>query len=486
MKKRISLFLALLTLASAMTACASTPGETSADTTAAPQVTETTAPPETSPLDLLKELDFNGENFRITFPSRMADTSLYDYHICPAEETGDLLNDTSYQCYREVEELLGVDFQYFPQSPQTVVKDITSSLMGGEDAYDYIQIHSAWENFLSLIQAGALHNLKDIPHMNLDASYYYTTVNDQFSINDKLYFGFTNFLNNANMPLHMVFNKDLITSMKMELPYNAIFEGKWTYDKFHTYVNGAYADLNGDGKKDSFDRYGYANSTALSNYLVFGFNTSVVKRSDNGGYVPALQDEHLISAIQRVVNFTTSDPDAFHATNPNPDNAPHLFMRGNSLFSTTGTGLLDLRSIEDFDFGIAPYPKYDENQEQYTGYLALNPFGVPVTVTKLDKIGAVTEALSIISAEKMLPAYLDVYVERKVLRDKESVEVMRMMMESVFVDVSRYYDFAGGAITPVKLLSSIKDPSAIVSTLQSIEAQNTAKAEEFFKVFFEK
>jgi len=330
-----------------------------------------------------------------------------------------------------------------------------------------------------------LYNLKKIPYMTLDASYYYSNVNEQFVINDKLYFGFTNFMNNANTPLHMVFNKDLITSMQMELPYDAIFDGTWTYDTFHSYVSGAYADLNGDGKKDAFDRYGYANSTALSNYLVFGFNTSVVKRTENGGYIPALQDEHLISAVQRVVNFTTSDPDAFHASTPNPGNAPHLFMRGNSLFSTTGTGILDLRSIEDFDFGIAPYPKYDENQKQYTGYLALNPFGVPVTVTKTDKVGAVTEALSILSAEKMLPAYLDVYVERKVLRDKESVEVMRMMMENVFVDVSRYYDFAGGAITPVKLLGSIKNSSAVVSHLKSVESKTTAKAEDFFKVFFE-
>ena len=486
MKRTLALILAAL-LALPLAACGDTT-DTSTDTTSAdtPAVTETTAPPETTPLDALKGLNFGGEAFRITFPARLANTTLYDFHISPEEENGDILNDTSYQRYREVEELLGVKFQYAPQSEMVVVKDITSTIMAGEDAYDFIQIHSAWENFLPLIQVGALYNLQDIPHIQLDSANYYTSVNEQFAINGKLYFGFSNYMNNGNMPLHMVFNKDLMTSMKMELPYNAIFEGKWTYDMFLTYVSGGYADLNGDGKKDSFDRYGYANSSALTNYLVFGFDVSVVKRAENGAYTPALQDEHLVDSIQRVVNFVASNPDIYAGKTVDPDNAPHIFMRGNSLFSTTGTGLLDLRSIDTFDFGIAPYPKYDENQKQYTGYLALNPFGVPVTVTNIDKVGAVTEALSVISSEKMVPVYLDVYMERKILRDKESAEIMQMMMENVCIDVSRYYDFAGGAITPVKLLSSIKDPSAVVSTLKSIEEKNTAKAEDFFKVFFEK
>ncbi|MBE6561256.1 MAG: hypothetical protein E7662_09020 [Ruminococcaceae bacterium] len=483
MKRIICLLLSALFVLSAA-ACGTPDDQPTDDTETTAPVSEdtTTAPPETTPLDLLKDLNFDGADFRITYPANL-EGSMEDAYINASEENGDILNDSSYQRYREVEELLGVKFKYFPQSARTVLKEVNSTLIANEDAYDFIIIRSAQENFISQIQTGVLYNLLDIPHMNLDASYYYSTVNEQFVIHDKLFFGFSNYMNNGNMPLHMVFNKTLMTSMNMTLPYDAIFSGDWTFDLFHSYVSGASADLNGDGTLDPNDRFGYVNNT-LTNYMVFGFDVQVVKRTEKGDYVPALKGEHLINSLQLLVDFIKNDPDIYTNKTINPD-GPHLFMRGNALFTTTGTSMLDLRSIDSFDFGIAPYPKYDENQKEYTGNLVLNPFGVPAAATRVDMIGAVIEALSIISAEKMVPVYLDVYIERKILRDKESVEIMRMMMENVSVDVTRYYDFADGAITPRYLVSKITDPSAVVSYLQSIEASSTAKANDFFKVFFE-
>lgn len=483
MKRIICLLLAAV-LALPLAAC-ETPVDPPADdteTTAAVTEDTTTAPPETTPLDPLKKLNFEGADFRITYPTDLEGNE-QDGYINAVEENGDILNDTSYQRYRAVEELLGVKFKYFPQKDRTVLKEINSSLLGGIDAYDYLQIHSAHENFIAQIQTGVLQNLKDIPYLHLDADYYYSTVNEQFVINDKLFFGFTHYMNNGNMPLHMVFNKKLMTSMNMKLPYDAVFSGDWTFDLFRSYVTGAAADLNGDGKQDVNDRFGYVNN-ALTNYLIFGFDVQVVQRTEEGGYTPALKDEHLINSLQLLVNFIKNDPDIYTNKTINPD-GPHLFMRGNALFTTTGTSVLELRNIDSFDFGIAPYPKYDDNQKEYTGYLALNPFGVPASATRTDMIGAVIEALSIISEEKMVPAYLDVYMERKILRDKESVEIMQMMMKNVSIDVTRYYDFAGGVITPRYLVSKITDPSAVVSYLQSIEASSTAKANDFFKVFFE-
>ena len=160
-------------------------------------------------------------------------------------------------------------------------------------------------------------------------------------------------------------------------------------------------------------------------------------------------------------------------------------MRGDTLFSTSGTSALDLRSIEDFDFGIAPYPKYDENQKDYASYLALDQFSIPVTIGNPEKVGAVTEALAIVSEQEMKPAFLEVYVENKLLRDEESVRIAEMMMDNICMDVSRYYDFANGMITPVYLLNSIPDPTAVVSKLTSLEKSSNKMAGKFFEIFFD-
>jgi hypothetical protein len=284
----------------------------------------------------------------------------------------------------------------------------------------------------------------------------------------------------------MVFNKNLMNDLGMELPYDAVFSGDWTYDMFLSYGDGAATDLDGDGKLGPNDRFGYANNKGLANYMVFGFDITVVERGEDGTYVPALQNEKLISSIQKIVAFTTENPNNYIDVNIEPaDGGGHVFMRGNTLFSTTGTSVLDLRSIESFDFGIAPYPKMNESQQNYSNYLVLDPFCIPSTVKNTEKIGAVTEALAIVSEQEMKPAFLEVYVENKLLRDEESVQIAEMMMENICVDVTRYYDFANGAITPANLLGTITDAGAVVSKLTSLEKSANKMAGKFFEIFFD-
>jgi len=489
-KRTASLCLASLLLATSLAACG-TPAEIPDDQTTVPVAdttapAETTQPPETGPLDAMKELDFEGASYRIAYPEE-AKLTKYEWYIEPEEMTGDILNDTSLDRYRLVEETLNVVFSFHAQANKlTMTPQVAKTLQAGDDAYDLLQIHSSYDNMQSLIQSGLLYNLLTIPELTLDASYFYKDITESFIINEKLYYAVSSFCNSGRLPLHMVFNKKLMEDMNLELPYEAILSGEWTYDLFLQYVQDGYADLNGDGARTSDDRYGYANLSGLSNYMVFGFDVSVVERTENGAYTPALTDEKLVSAIQRIVEFKNSNNDAYN-TDVFPAAGEHMFMKGNALFSTTGTGALDLRSIDSFDFGLAPFPKYDENQKHYTNNLVPDPLAIPGTVPakRISMVGTVTEALAIASEELMLPAYLDVYVERKLLRDPESIEVARLILQDVCVDVSRYYDFAGGIITPVYLLNNLPSPTAVVSYLTSIGRKTAASAEKFFKIFYE-
>ncbi len=487
MKRTLTLILAGLLLMSAVSCGApaedTDPAASGDTTTVTPSAEEETAPEtEPSPLDALEGMNFDGEAFRIIFPAHFI-AGTYDKYLAPEEETGEIMNDTSLHRYFTIEDMLNVKFEYYPQTDTTAIKEALPTIVAGDDAFDLIQIGSAWENLISAIKQGALYNLLEMPYVNLDAHYFYGDVNEKFVINDQLYFAVSSYNNAGSLPVHMAFNKNLMTDLGMELPYDSVFSGDWTFDKFLTYVDGASNDLDGDGKLGADDRYGYANNTGLTNYMVFGFDITVVERGENGAYVPALQDEKLISAIQKIVEFT-GNRDSYIDPTINPDGV-HIFMRGNTLFTTTGTMMLNLRSIEEFDFGIAPYPKYDENQQEYANYLALDNFCNPVTIGNPEKVGAVTEALAIVSEQEMKPAFLDVYVENKLLRDKESIQIAELLMDSICMDVTRFYDFANGLITPVTLLSSIPDSSAVVSKLTSVEKSANKMAGKFFEIFFD-
>lgn len=484
MKRLLCMLLAGLLLLSMFACGAKETAETTtaavdqATTTAAAEdATTTTAAPH--PTDAIASLSFNNEAFRVAYPSVMGGT------IEPTEMTGEILNDTSLERYMQIEEMLDVKFEFAKIDGKTIMTQVGNAIQSGDDAYDYLQIASAHENFISSIQQGMLYNLNDLPHLNLDASYMYGHITEQLDINGKLYFAFSAYNNSGPMPLHLVFNKDLMTASGMELPYKTILDGDWTWEVFLSYITDFAADLDGDGVMEPDDRYGYANSPALSNYLVFGYHVAVVERADNGAYVPSLQNEKLISAIQRTVEFTTGNDDCYHNSQIAPDGGRHLFMRGNALFSMTGSGALSLRDIENFDFGIAPFPKYDDDQKEYGNYLAMNPMAVPTTIKNEAKVGAVIEALSILSEEIMAPTHIEDYVECKVLRDEESVEVARMMMKNVCIDITRYYDFAAGSITPVWMLGKIQNPNMVASFLKAMERTSTLQAEKFFSIFFE-
>jgi len=95
--------------------------------------------------------------------------------------------------------------------------------------------------------------------------------------------------------------------------------------------------------------------------------------------------------------------------------------------------------MED-DYGILPYPKLDEAQQNYhvnsmDNYSLLS---VPVTVSEedLEFVGHIVEALNIESKNSVFPAYYEIALTDKYARDMESVEMLEIIMDS------RTYDFS--------------------------------------------
>lgn len=103
-----------------------------------------------------------------------------------------------------------------------------------------------------------------------------------------------------------------------------------------------------------------------------------------------------------------------------------------------------------YDFGLLPYPKLDENQENYSCLIStgLVP-GVSIPVTSVDPemAGAVLEAIAYYSQDTLTKAYYDVTLTNKYFRDEESGD----MLDIIFAN--RTYDI--GYIMNVGNLSSI-------------------------------
>ena len=114
----------------------------------------------------------------------------------------------------------------------------------------------------------------------------------------------------------------------------------------------------------------------------------------------------------------------------------HVFSTGRSLFVTGEIKAAQtLRDMTD-TFGIIPFPKYDESQEDYVTDLVFQLFylTIPITNQRLDMTATIVEAMTHDSFTDVIPVYYEQTVEQKVLRNNESIEMLEIMRQTRTVD----------------------------------------------------
>jgi hypothetical protein len=108
--------------------------------------------------------------------------------------------------------------------------------------------------------------------------------------------------------------------------------------------------------------------------------------------------------------------------------------------------LTHFREMED-EFGILPYPKWDEAQENYMTMSDGHheAMAIPRTVQNLETVGTITEAMCAESYKIVVPAYYDVALKVKSTRDEQSIAMMDLIVNARVFDFGYVYDAWKGA-----------------------------------------
>ena len=228
-----------------------------------------------------------------------------------------------------------------------------------------------------------------------------------------------------------------MAQLGLSYPYEDVYNGTWTFDKMLGYAKDAYADLNGNGQADKDDRYGMAMNPA---YIAgFGFNFGELPMTwDEEGYHFNLVSDRIVRIVE-LMQALPANPDVYFTTSGNDHYK--VFEAGNALFEGYGSDPALLRDLE-FDFGYLPYPKLDETDD-YTVWTVGGMMAVPITLSDPSRTGTIVEALSAGSNKYVVDAFIEQYVEGKVLRDEDSKNVYRLMREKAICDLSYNVDPSG-------------------------------------------
>jgi hypothetical protein len=396
-------------------------------------------PEETfDPWEGLPAADYEGYDFVMLI--RPNDRWISDMYA--AEMTGDAINDAIFQRNSSIADHFNVSVSMIESSQYNYETDAVNSIKAGEDAYDLVIPHgrAAFEYANQML---CLDWNTSLPSVNLDAPWWSQDARASFSIAGKLFVMdgdlSYNSLGSADV---MLFNKNLMTNLGMSFPYDTVLEGKWTYDYWITEVKDAASDLDGNGVIDeTVDRMGYVTQKWVGPMEAFATSGLRVLSKDDGD-IPYLSfySEKAVDVFNRYFELIDSD-DAYVdiADVSYSSGFISIFVEGRSLFTDMNmTDVITLRTMET-DFGVIPWPKFDETSEYCTNVDAgTNLFIVPITAGDPERTSVILEAMAKIGSHDVIPAYFEVTLQGKASRDNESSGMLDIIKQALIFDLGYY------------------------------------------------
>ncbi len=399
--------------------------------------------------DDLPETSFDGKQFRIS----TKEGTLYEIDI--EEETGDLIDDALYARNRRIEERFNVEIVPIITSAgdlSTHVNAVKQSILASDDAFDLAATYVYTSG--SLVTEGYYLNWLEMPYNDMSKPWWINGVNENFRVGDAMYTAVGDMcLSTLQLTYGMFYNRTKGLDYDLnEKIYERVFDGTWTLDYFMTLIADVYTDLNGDGVRDKDDFYGFTaeNATNLDIYT-FAFDIPIVSRDENDMPQLVMNTEKTVAAIEKINALYWETTGTFIPTGDY--SLPiTMFANGHALFTTTYLmqAFSSFREMTD-DYSILPYPKWDENQEKYmTGAMDnYSVLGIPITVTDIEMVSIITEALNIESYKTLYPTYYEQALQNKYARDTESIEMIDMLMQG------RTFDFSTLFTTNMNFMSTL-------------------------------
>ena len=490
-KHRISAALVtLLLLIPAVTACGgSTTPTTPVDTNSVSDTTVETEAVTEAVIDWkatgIAQTDWAGRTFTVLNEDNTATTNAW-FYVAPESTDGEVLNDALYSRNLTIEEAFNVDI--IEVRSASIQADLRKAVSAGDASYD-ASLDTIIRHF-ALAQEGILLDWYDLPYINLEAEWWDQSVIEQLTYKDKLFFCTGDISPATNVRVYsLVFNKDLCRELDIDMPYQYVLDGKWTIDVFNQYITDVNRDVNGDGVMDYNDRWGYFSQDGNSFMMYFAGGGRVVNINENSEMELVMLDDRNINLAIKALEISIDSNKTLMADKYVADNGGHWsvasswFASGGSLMRSSVFEPVprDYRSM-DTDFGVLPYPKLDEAQETYytPAEETSRMFAVPTTADS-EFSGMMLEVLAAQSVSTVSPAFYDVCLEGKSVRDNESAEILDIIFANKIFDYGLVADVAGFK-TLMKGLES-KKSTDVASTFETAVAKAEKAMEKIAKNF---
>lgn len=449
-KKLTALLLAMAMLLPTLASCSESNVNTDETTPQAGEVsaesTEETAGEEQADelvdvINGLPEANYDGYTFTQWCQNQL--TSTIFMRQAPDEElSGEPINDALWERDRALENKYNITMDYVVTDVAGVslYGDAAKLIQAGDDSVGLIYAVMVSDG-PSFVNNGLTIAMSDIDQVDLSKPYWSQNANTDLAIQGRVYYATGDITTRyAGAPYLLLFNKQLLADRGFAEPYDDVIEGTWTFDKLQNIVTGQYQDLNGNGKVENEDFFGFAyekNMQGFAFYNGFGFTAVDITGEEA---VISVKEEAQINGIDTLSKFAQIqdvwlEPVVYGETK--------IFEEDRSVFvGQTACNLFMLTDMES-DFGVLPVPKQNEEQDAYYSYANLHCATcvlVPKSTLDLDRTGTLVEAIAAASRVSSMRAQYEVTLQYRQTRDEPSVRMLQIISEAATYDPANMYN----------------------------------------------
>ncbi|MCQ2432498.1 MAG: hypothetical protein MJ175_07840, partial [Clostridia bacterium] len=245
--------------------------------------------------------------------------------------------------------------------------------------------------------------------------------------------------------------RTMCEQLDLELPYDAVRSGKWTYDMMARY-NTEAANLNGDSSfvcdlsTNCIFGYGVQHSEGTMTVLN-GCGNFLVSKGKDG--VPQITPDvsRMQTAFEKLLGILSVPGNCIMMNGDmsgNPVGAINMFANGRAMFyqGPLGISAADFRNL-DIEYGLIPAPKLDEAQENY--YTMVSQYTLALMLPKSlqdpERSGSVIDYMSFLGLRDVIPE-IQTALCYKGMRDEDSIEMFNTMLNTVSVDIGYLFGWS--------------------------------------------
>jgi hypothetical protein len=405
------------------------------------------------------------------------------------EGENDAMSEAIYARQTSVRDYLGVEIVGSEAGAYDQYADtFKNSVKNKDGSVNVLQTH-VYFGLVSMITENYLLDYRDMPGIDLYADYWNHGLMTSLAAGDRLFLGYSNY-NLANTHV-ITFNKSMMEKYEdalSESVYSMVDNYRWTLDQMISIAELVYVDQTSNGKTDD-DIFGITGHQWVP-FCAFiqSSGIDIVDINEKGEYYLSvyndLNKEKCTTLVEKLHELTKSNCSWFWYRTEGTPNVTLISGR-TLMYIQSSFGLADNLGY-DIDFGVLPYPMFDEAQKD-VGYRSLDWGGLLVIPNYLeDKVmtGETLEMMAFFSDNVTLTFY-EKLLGKQVADAPEDKRMLDVIWDSVCSDFGLTYSHMSGSFDSILYmipnLTYANTTNDIASYVRSNEKGCNKALQSFFK-----